>query len=392
MALASAGFAACTRVEQAGPGTSIPIASGGVAGEPSEPGASVAGGGDAAGGEPSGTGGVPSALELGLWPTYADDPQQPSEAQAVLAAVSALSIGSGTLPLSERWDALSGSTGSPRLVTWNRLDAMVKPYRERGKSVALCIDVVDRAGAAWPFEGELDTEAAESAMQRTIDEVLARYAGQLSHLCFGYELDRYWARVSQSSGRRLLEFLKRSIAYASQHPRRSASTAIGAAITLGALTEAGGAPLDELLLGDEVVAVYDPLDSRARLKPPSSVGAEIEAALETLASRPGVALPLALFEVGYPSAAEAGSSDEDQRAFYEALFEALGARRDALSFVGVFGLGDRAQADCEAEAALFGGGAAAEAARAVARCSMGLRAEGDKPALSGVLAAFSRFR
>ena len=185
---------------------------------------------------------------------------------------------------------------------------------------------------------------------------------------------------------------------------RSAKTAIGVAITLGALTSAGDAPLDDLLLGDEAVAVYDPLDPSSKLKRPGSVTDELSAALETLAAARGVALPLTLFEVGYPAAEAAGSSESDQNAYYEALFQALSVRRDALGFVGVFGLDDRAPADCADEAAQFGGGTRAKAARALVRCSMGLRAETDqagqtaaarpvdRPAWSTVLAAFSRYR
>jgi hypothetical protein len=390
IALVGGAFAACTRVEQSGPPPKVPIASGGFGGEPSGAGSAAGDGGGSAGGEPVGIGGAPAAIELGLWPTFASDPQQANDAQAVLAAVSALSLGSTTLLVSERWDALSGSTGSPRLVTWDRLDAMVKPYRGRGGDIALCIDIVDRQQAAWPFAGALEGEAALAAMRRTVDELLTRYAAQLSHLCFGYELDRYLSKVSRDSGQRLLAFVKQAIAYASEHPMRSSRTAIGAAITLGALTDAGDAPLDELLLGDEVVAVYDPLDAHAQLKLPEAVADEISAALETLDSRPGIALPLTLFEVGYPSASSAGSSEDMQSSFFDALFAGVAAHRDALGFVGIFGLGDRAAADCAAEAALFGGGAAAEEKRALVRCSMGLRAEGEKPALASVLAAFSR--
>ena len=71
-----------------------------------------------------------------------------------------------------------------------------------------------------------------------------------------------------------------------------------------------------------------------------------------------------------------------------------------VSFVGAFGLGDRAAADCEAEAASFGGTTSAQAQRALVRCSMGLRAEtADDPAVTtdklawpAVIAAVSRYR
>lgn len=395
LVLVSGVAGACTHVEEAGPPAKVPIETGGFAGEPSDPDVE-GGGGNAAGGEPSGPGGAPGAVELGLWPTFAADPERDAAAQAVEAAVAALSSGSTTLPLSERWDELSGSTGTPRLAAWNRLDAMSKPYRDRGGSLALCVGIVDRQDPAWPVTGDLGSDEAISAMQRTIDEIFARYAAQLSHLCFGYELDRYLARVSRTSQQRLLAFLKESVTYASRHPMRGSRTAIGAAVTLEALTQATSAPLDELLLGDEVVAVYDPLDARAALKPPESVAGELSAALATLAARPGSRLPLSVFEVGYPSFDDAETSDDEQSAFYQQLFGALGSRRDSFGFVGVFGLADRAPADCDAEAIHFGGGSEALAERARVRCAMGLRAEttgqSHKPAWSSVLAAFASYR
>ncbi len=396
LTLAGATFAACTHVEEAGPPAKVPIASGGFAGEPVGPGVETGEGGSSGAREPSGAGGAPADIELALWPTYAADPQQPADSQAVEAAVAALSSGSTTLPLAERWDALSGATGSPRLLTWTRLDAMTKPYRDRGGSLALCIAIVDRRDPAWPVSGELDTEAARAAMRRTIDEVFARYAGQLTHLCFGYELDRYLARIERAAQQRLLSFLEDSIDYARVHPMRGARTAIGAAITLDALTQPTDAPLDELLLGDEVVAVYDPLDAKAQLKPARTIADELSSPLEALAARPGVPLPLSVFELGYPSHDAVGSSEEDQREFYAALFGALGARRDGIGFLGVFGLADRAAPDCEAEAAHFGGGQAAQSVRAGVRCAMGLRAETTGPtqklAWESVLSALARYR
>jgi hypothetical protein len=273
------------------------------------------------------------------------------------------------------------------------LDATIAPYRQRRGKVALCVGIVDREVAAWPFSETLASGVATAAMRRTIDEIYARYAGLLSHLCFGYELDRYLAVASTSARQQLLAFLKQTIAYASEHPMHGA-TAVGAAITLGSLSGDREAPLGDLVLGDEVVAVYDPLDADARPKAPAAIADELRAALSGLAGVPGARLPLSLFEVGYPSAEAAGSSEQEQLAYYQAFFGALEEQRDQLSFVGVFGLGDRAAADCEAEAPGFGGGDAEAQARAVARCSMGLRAERAERAETEaeVLAAISRYR
>ncbi|RYZ02544.1 MAG: hypothetical protein EOO73_31390 [Myxococcales bacterium] len=390
-------FAACTRVELTEPPPPPPPEEGGAAGQSAGGAGSVQAGRGAGGDEgPSPSGGDPGSLELGLWPTFVDDPSRSRDVQAVTASVAALSAGSAALPLFERWDALSGASGAPLSVTWNRLDAMVEPYRARSGRLSLCIGVVDRAEPAWPVAGGLDSEAARSAMERTVDEALSRYGGVLSHLCFGYELDRYWVSATTAERQELQEFLKQSVEYASAHPLRSTRTAIGVSLSLGAFSAESDVPLAELNVADELLAVYDPVGSGAKLKEPAAIGEELSAALEAVAGLPGPRAQLGLLEVGYPSSQDAGSNEDAQLAYYEALFAALDERRDALSFLGLFGLGDRAAPECEAEAARFGGGAAVRNIRAAARCSMGLRAglgaSVDKPAWEPVLARIARYR
>lgn len=382
---------ACTRVESpdSPPGVSL---EGGFGGEAEGGSSSLAGMGlGGAGDETPSFGGAPSSIDVGLWPTFAASPDQPSDAAAVLAGVAALSAGSGTLPVYARWDALSGGAGSPRVQEWALLDALVGPYRERGKDLALCVGIVDRLEPAWPFSQALDSQEAVAALERTIDEVFARYAPQLSHLCFGYEVDRYLSEASASDGQLLVAFLRRAVDYAARlasRSPRSPRTALGVALSLDAV--ARGVDLERLALGDEVVAVYDPLDASANLKPAGSVADELAAALAALPSAGGETMPLTLFEAGYPSAAAAGSSETEQRRYYQALFAALEARASAVTFVGLFGLGDRAAGDCREEAASFGGFVEE---RALVRCSMGLRAEtGPKLAWPSVASALSRYR
>lgn len=341
------------------------------------------------GGETDGplVGGAPGGVDFSIWPTFASDPSEPRDAEAVFAGVSVLSAGVTTLTLAERWDELSGPTGSPRALTWSRLDALVKPYRDRSGKVALCIDVVDRLDPAWPVSGALDSDAALAAMRRTIDEVYARYAAQLSHLCFGYEVDRYLAQATRVAGGRLRQLLGEAVAYASQHPDRGDDVRIGVALTLGALREPDR--YSDWLLGDEAIGVYDPLEDETSLKPVGSGAEELEQALDALATGARSGLPLALWEVGYPS--RAGSSEKAQRNYYEALLEVLEARRDRVSFVSMFGFEDRAPSDCDAEAAHFG--SESGALRSEARCSMGLRADGEpKLAWPAALGAVARGR
>jgi hypothetical protein len=379
-------FAACTRVESADAPPDVSVGANGFGGEADGGSGSRAGeAGEQQGGSGVSQAGAPNLIDIGIWPTFAQGVEG-ADAAAVLASIAALSAGSSVLPVYERWDSLSGATGSPRAVTWDRLDAMFAPYRDRGKALALCIGIVDRTSPAWPFAGELDTDDARAAIERTIDEVFTRYAPQLGHLCFGYEIDRYLAVASNAERERLLAFLAHAVEYAKG---RSAGTPMGVAVTLAG----AGQPtlLADVALGDEVIAVYDALDEEAGLEAPDVVAGELEAAFEALQTLEGEPRPLTLFEAGYPSGTDAGSSEEQQQAYYEALFAALEPHANQLAFVGLFGLGDRSAPACEMEALAFG---VAQEERALVRCSMGLRAESGEPKLAwpSVVSALSRYR
>jgi hypothetical protein len=395
----TAAYAACSRVEVVDPSPDVPIGGAGAAGEQQGGSGSLAGeSASGEGGNGTAIGGAPSFIDVSLWPTYSAASSS-ADTQAVLAAVTALSAGSLTLPIHERWSELSGPMGSPRAVAWQRLDALTQPHRDRDGNIALCIDIVDRTLPAWPFAGELDPVRAKEVMERTLDYVFARYTGYLSLVCFGYEIDRYLELASEEQRQQLLVVLSDAVKYATTHSQRGRAK-VGVAVTLGALLEAKAAVYDELSLGDEVVVVYDPL-SGDQLKAPEAVADELAGALDTIAERDPELRPLALFEAGYPTSAELDSSEEMQAAHVDALIGALDAARDRVDFVGLYGLYDRAAATCQAEAPLFGTPADASPAeseewlarRAATRCSLGLRAENAeaKKAWPKALAALSRY-
>jgi hypothetical protein len=386
-------FVACTRVEMADPRPIVSI-DGGFGGEPQGGVGSVPGeGGNQGGGEGVERGGGPPSVDLGIWPTYAAGSTD-AAVGAVLASIATLSVGASTLPLYERWSDLSGPTGSPRALTWSRLDAMIDPYRARSGDVALCVGLVDRQSPAWPATLDIDSQSAVEALQSTIDEIYARYAPQLSHLCFGYELDRFVEAAPERDADSLLTLLQGAVDYARAHPLKAPRTAVGTSITLAALTGEARAPLERLLLGDEAVVVYDALDADGALKEPEAVSEELTRAVEALASEAERPTPLALFEAGYPSDGAPGASERAQRDYYEALFEAVDRHRSELSFVGIYGLGDRAAPDCQTEAEAFGD---ADGVRPFVRCKMGLRADEDgvvaeKAAWAVISRAISRYR
>ncbi|HEY6080600.1 MAG TPA: hypothetical protein VIW29_17420 [Polyangiaceae bacterium] len=386
-------FAACTRVEDAAPGPTVSAgglgsAEGGQGGNDSAAGH----GGEGQAGDAISSSGAPPTAELGLWPTFGSEGDG-TDADAVLAGVSALAAGSGTLPIYVPWNELSTSTGSVRASSLARLDAITGPYREQGKKIALCLGIVDRTLPAWPLSGDLDVGEAAAAVERTIDELLARYGDALSHLCFGYEVDRYLATASVDESARLNELMEHAVARAQS--AALPGLAVGVAVTLEAFASSAAtlAEVRALQQGDEIVATYDPLHGDGSLKDPEAAADELSAALDLLPEVEGRRLPLALFEAGFPRVAETEESEQAQRAFFEAIFSTLDARTDELSFVGLFGLGDRALTSCDAEALAFGGSAELLATRSLARCSIGLRAvSGPRLAWPVAVSALSRYR
>lgn len=346
-------------------------------------------GGDGQAGNAVSFSGAPATAELGVWPTFGGEGDA-TDADAVLAAVSALSAGSGTLPIYVRWNELATSTGSVTAAAFARLDALAEPYRARSRKIALCVGIVDRTLPAWPAAEEPDALDAAVAVERTVDELVTRYGDALSHLCFGYEVDRYLATASADESARLSQLLQHAVTHA--QAAAPPGIAVGVAVTLEAFATSSST-LAGLPLGDEVVVTYDPLRGDGSLKEPGAAASELAAALDRLPEVEGRRLPLALFEAGFPGAAQAHSSEPQQRAFFEAIFSTLDARTEQISFIGMFGLGDRELASCEAEARAFGGSPELREARALVRCSIGLRAvSGPRLAWPLAVSALSRYR
>jgi hypothetical protein len=101
--------------------------------------------------------------------------------------------------------------------------------------------------------------------------------------------------------------------------------------------------------------------------------------------------PVILQAAGYPSAMEAGGSDEKQRLFFETLFDALAPRRAAFPFVNVVELHDPSPFACDARVIAQGEDPAGAFARFA--CSLGLfdQAGEDKPAWMAVATGAATF-
>jgi hypothetical protein len=105
----------------------------------------------------------------------------------------------------------------------------------------------------------------------------------------------------------------------------------------------------------------------------SSAGPDIDALVQALsvATEPP---PIALQEVGYPSAELIGGSEALRQLFFEGFLQVLQTRRAWIPFANVFALNEQSATECDRDAEAFGA-AGDERAMAV-WCSLGLR-DGD---------------
>jgi hypothetical protein len=125
-------------------------------------------------------------------------------------------------------------------------------------------------------------------------------------------------------------------------------------------------------VSDVYIVTYYPLGPGYRPRPPGTAGADIA---RMLALARG--LPIVLQEVGYPSAALLGSSEQAQAAFLGGVLVAWGRVPGArIPFLNVFALHDFSADFCRTLSSYYGlNGAAFEAYL----CSLGLRRADDTP-------------
>jgi hypothetical protein len=190
----------------------------------------------------------------------------------------------------------------------------------------------------------------------------------------------------------LVALLQHGVDYARKHPSRPQDTWVGVTLGLDAVVSQKLPEVAKLVaLGDAAIVGYSPFDSSFKVRPPSVVADDLDGISAILATEAGGARPTLLQDVSYPSAAETGSSFDQQKVFFEGLFGALATRRERFPFVSVLGLYDADPATCEEEATALG--ASGNATAQAYRCSLGLKTNdgNGKPAFSTVLDALATF-
>ncbi|MBI3204101.1 MAG: hypothetical protein HYZ29_21375 [Myxococcales bacterium] len=336
-----------------------------------------------------------SPLRLGIVPVPPSTTDAgPSPGDEKLAQLDVIALGSRGVSQVLTWKQLFESPAVPAQGQWEKLQAVSQLYQSSGRSLLVCLALVDRTLDARPAGGAASwaDSTTVAALDALIDKVLSTFGSELYAVSFGNELDRYFASHDAQSAAGLAALVEHGIGYAKKHPKKLPSLLIGATFSAQSLTGTPTPTIAGLLKkADVAVTTYYPLDATFAARPPSVVAQDLDALESLSAGDAEPPRPILLQEVGYPSAAANKSSPDQQKAFYQALTQALTTRRARFPFVSINGLNDRHPAACASEAAALGapdGGAAV-----AARCSLGLRAAGptDKPAMASVLEALAAF-
>ncbi len=346
----------------------------------------------------AGDAGLPDAaftpVRVGIAPVPGSSNGKPTQGDALMAELEILGAGSRGIPVVRRWASLFVDATQPVAAEWDRLESSAAQIRAAGRSVLLCLALVDRSldarppavGAAW------DAPTTKNALEALIDRSLSTYKSELGYVALGTDVDRYFLNASASERAAFVSLLSHGLDYGRSHPGKSPGTRFGVTLSFQSITAGLPAELSALVAASDVAVVtYTPLDAAYQAKSPSTAAADLDLLHQALAADGGAKQPIVLQEVSYPSAAQAGSSPDKQKTFFDAFFQALLARRDRHPFVGVVGLHDATNDVCEAEAVAFG--ATGNAALIQARCSLGVRLlTGEaKPAEKSVFAALASF-
>ena len=195
--------------------------------------------------------------------------------------------------------------------------------------VTLTIDALDVGGSRAPTElatRPLDDLEVSARYDRMIDYVLTQL----------HDVDITALLVASSVDVPLGDDAAKHAAFAAFLTRAAAHVhAVRPMLPVGFTVTATGAVARKDRLGpawaaaDVLGVTYFPIDAAARVRPPSAVGADIDAFVGAFPT----GKPILLREAGYPTAAACGGSDAAQAAFVTALFGAWDRHADRMPVV-----------------------------------------------------------
>jgi hypothetical protein len=338
---------------------------------------------------------VPVKVGIVPLPLASDPDSGTTVAERAAAHLEVISAGARGVSIVRSWSQLFTTATQPESGEWNELRGAASLYRDAERSLLLCLRVVDRTLDARPsgVAGAWDGPATLAAVDRLIDQALLGAGPELQYLVIGNEVDRWLAGKSTTEKAAFATFIQHTVNRAKAHASKPPELKVGVSLTSDALVGASAATfLDLVRATDVLVVTYHPLDESFMARPPSVAAADLDAMAAAVATDAEPARQIVLQEVGFPSSELVDGSLDEQRTFFDGLFQALLFRRERFPFVSVHALHDLPASQCAADAVALG--AAGNAKAEAARCSLGLRDStgSSKPAFSSVLGAMATFR
>jgi hypothetical protein len=306
---------------------------------------------------------------LGIAEVPRTDPP-PSEQDYSDAFELASRAGAGGQVLSWAWRDLEPSPGRFAL---DELGKQIAFYAgDHARKLAVGIEVLDMTIRVLPddlLDERFDSPRMLSRFTALLDAVLPLLEERVAYVSIGREVDIYLGYHAE-------EWIAFQIFYetAVAHVHASAPRlAVGTATTFRGAS-AAVAPLVAELNGssDVLILTYDPFGDRFAPASPDAPLSDFPRMAELAGGR-----PIVLLEVAYSSAAELGSSEEDQAEFVRSIFEAWRGQGERVEFLNIFALHDYTPEICGPLAQRQG--EPGDSAYAWYLCSLGLRHADGSP-------------
>jgi hypothetical protein len=383
-AFSAAAAGACATDSVEGDPFSNPVGAGGAGAV--DGGAGMGGSGGGGTGSTAGSGGAPSPVVVSISANpLVDEGTIAGPADVAEAEIVAYAAGARGAVHSWEWRS-SDPDGPGGEIELDAMTAAAQRARDLGRIPMLELLVLDAERDLRPaaLAGlAFDDPLVVAALEATLDTALTVYDGELVAIALGRDVSAYLE--DHPDDRAPLTALFDSAAdFVLAHPAAPPGVSVGVGMRFKDAVSQPSLHKELLLVGSATVLGYV-AGLEGSLRDPAFVAADLDAMTALAASRPVVLTP------GYPSAPEAGSSEEQQALFYRTLFEALDARRDAFHFVNAFRLYDVPDSACAAEVEELGEDPFGPFAGAW--CSLGIRRpDGSaKPVWSDVLAGLATF-
>jgi hypothetical protein len=251
----------------------------------------------------------------------------------------------------------------------------------RGLILLLGLQVINTTARETPTDLaglSFDSAPVRARFHALIDALKPMAGSHLKYLSIGNEVDVYLAQHPDQWAP-YKAFFDDAVAYV--HGALP-GVRVGVTFTFEGARGAGAAKAAELSAASDVyILTYYPLGASFRPRPPSTAGSDIARMVELARGR-----ALLLQEVGYPAAAELGSSEPAQAEFVKAVLDAWQQHAAAIPLLAVVMLHDMPADMCATLAAYYG--LPRDAAFKAYLCSLGLRrADGTpKPAWTALTA------